>query len=844
MSLKIFITVLALTLASHSLMIGQITYTFTNAGATGRFGPTQAQLNTAYASTNLNGAVTSNSGIQTWTVPYTGTYTLTAAGASGGSSSFGPAGSGIKVQSVVSLIAGQVLNIVIGQQGQGNGSTSQFYNGGSGGGGSFIYTGAIGSTGLILSAGGGGGALSSNANVISSNISDASFSTNGNSVTDAGSYIAAGGTGGNGGGFSNRTDFYAAGGPGTGWVSDYNATYGSSAPTLGGTRFNGGIFTTSGQEGGFGGGGASGSNGNNGYVWAGGGGGYSGGGGGHNGGNSDGQVGGGGGSFLTGTNQLNLGINSGDGYVIISVNDAQALNFDGTNDYVSVPHNTSLNFGTGDFSVEAYFKSSVSQPNYAGIVCKQNSSGSGGFQFVLYNNKIAAEISDVSLFLGVGNGLIGTTSLNDGNYHHVAMVVTRSQNKIELYVDGNVEATVTNPGLSALNVNYATALLIGVERTFVSRVNGNIDEVRLWNVARTKCDINTYKNCEIPSTSTGLVANYHFNQGIDAGSNPGVTSLTDASGFNNNGALTNFALTGTTSNWISPGGVISGSTTPAPAPVITASPSSTTICNSQSAVLTGGGAVTYTWSGGVANATAFNPTTTASYTVTGTASTGCTNSAVATVSVNNCTPAAALNFDGVDDDVRATGFTNFTEYTIEGWFKLNSLANQNLVVGTGNGNPNTWYTNQLQLSGGKFTHYLYDGAVQTVSSSIIPSVGVWYHVAIVAKNGTPVSIYVNGTQSVSASTVGSMSGANEYRLGGTASGVLAAFNGNMDEVRIWNVARTQCQINTYMNCEIPTTATGLLANYHFNQGFDAVVNSVTTLTNAASASYNGTLYNF
>ncbi|MES2566545.1 MAG: LamG-like jellyroll fold domain-containing protein [Bacteroidota bacterium] len=205
---------------------------------------------------------------------------------------------------------------------------------------------------------------------------------------------------------------------------------------------------------------------------------------------------------------------------------------------------------------------------------------------------------------------------------------------------------------------------------------------------------------------------------------------------------------------------------------------------------------------------------------------------------------AALSFDGADDDVRAFGFQDFTEYTIEGWFKLNSLVDQNLVVGTGNGNPNTWFTNQLQLNGGKFTHYLYDGSVQTISSPIVPLTGVWYHVAIVAKNGTPVRIYVNGTPSVSTSNVGSISGANEYRLAGTGAG-LPSFSGEMDEVRIWNVSRTQCEINTFMNCEIPTSATSLLANFHFNQGLNASPNpTVTTLMDASGNGHNGSLINF
>jgi hypothetical protein len=343
-----------------------------------------------------------------------------------------------------------------------------------------------------------------------------------------------------------------------------------------------------------------------------------------------------------------------------------ALNFDGSNDRISVPNSTSLNFGTGDFTVEAYFKSSVSQSNYSGIVVKAGTSSMVGFQLVVYGNKIAAEFGSSSVMLGVSNGLVGTTTITDGNWHHLAMVVTRSQNKIELMVDGNIEASVVNSNISTMNVTVSQPLLIGVERTSVAHINGNIDEVRLWNVARTQCEINTYKNCEISTVTTGLVANYDFNQGIDASSNSTETSLTDDSGNSNNGTLTNFALTGTTSNWFAPGAITSGSTTPASlTPTVTASATSSVICNGQSTTLNGGGASTYTWTGGVTNGTAFSPTSTQSYTVTGTATTGCTSTAVKSITVNPI-PAVTANAsssvicNGQSTTLNGSGATTYT----------------------------------------------------------------------------------------------------------------------------------------------------------------------------------------
>ena len=60
-------------------------HTFTNAGATGRYGPTLTQCRNAYnvtwdGNTSFFNVVTQ--GIQTWTVPSNGTYEIEAKGAS------------------------------------------------------------------------------------------------------------------------------------------------------------------------------------------------------------------------------------------------------------------------------------------------------------------------------------------------------------------------------------------------------------------------------------------------------------------------------------------------------------------------------------------------------------------------------------------------------------------------------------------------------------------------------------------------------------------------------------------------------------------------------------------
>jgi hypothetical protein len=153
--------------------------------------------------------------------------------------------------------------------------------------------------------------------------------------------------------------------------------------------------------------------------------------------------------------------------------------------------------------------------------------------------------------------ITGTTTINDGNWHHMAVVINRSSGlAVSLYIDGNLDASgsssVTNGFTNADEftigaLNFYTDLNTPYYATYF---NGTIDEIRTWNTARSRSEIQTNMNAEL-SISSGLVANYHFNQGIAGGTNTGLTSLTDASGNSNNGTLTNFALTGARSPVVS-----------------------------------------------------------------------------------------------------------------------------------------------------------------------------------------------------------------------------------------------------------------------------------------------------
>ncbi len=91
-------------------------------------------------------------------------------------------------------------------------------------------------------------------------------------------------------------------------------------------------------------------------------------------------------------------------------------------------------------------------------------------------------------------------------------------------------------------------------------------------------------------------------------------------------------------------------------PLVVAQSTAAAVCDGGMVTLNGSGASTYVWTGGVNDGVAFTPTVTDTYTVTGTDANGCSNTDVATVTVNalpTVTAIAAMNMVCLDDAVVA-----------------------------------------------------------------------------------------------------------------------------------------------------------------------------------------------
>jgi Concanavalin A-like lectin/glucanases superfamily/Secretion system C-terminal sorting domain len=202
---------------------------------------------------------------------------------------------------------------------------------------------------------------------------------------------------------------------------------------------------------------------------------------------------------------------------------------------------------------------------------------------------------------------------------------------------------------------------------------------------------------------------------------------------------------------------------------------------------------------------------------------------------------AALNFDGVDDKAIGTAPNmQGTDFTIEFWAKKDNTSNQGFFrIGTDGINNGSIGMYMFSNGGLSFPFWGNDLVINQGSGLYMDL--LWNHYALTYKLSTNErQVYRNSILIGSDISAGTYTGNTTFQIGQFNG--LALTTGNIDEFRIWNVIRTPCEINSFMNCEIPGSAPNLLRNYHFNQGVAGGSNlSVTALTDASGNAATCTL---
>jgi Concanavalin A-like lectin/glucanases superfamily len=237
------------------------------------------------------------------------------------------------------------------------------------------------------------------------------------------------------------------------------------------------------------------------------------------------------------------------------------------------------------------------------------------------------------------------------------------------------------------------------------------------------------------------------------------------------------------------------------------------------------------------------------------------------ITVGDNTPQnVALHFDGVNDYVSMPSTINnelnlYTNFAITCWIKpdpnqvpqSNSFPEENDIISKWNGSGgypfviryfNNSHTDPARRN--KIFVARYNGTdwPQIISTTAVND-GKWHHVAFV-KDGSTLRLYIDGNAegSVADNVISGFGNTTEMRFGSRGNNV-NYFKGEIDEVRLWSVVKSQAQIQAEMFCKNPNTTTGLRAIYNLSNGVPHDNNTLITQVQDASLNANhGTLNNF
>ena len=226
-----------------------------------------------------------------------------------------------------------------------------------------------------------------------------------------------------------------------------------------------------------------------------------------------------------------------------------ALQLNGSSQYATLGTTSDLRSAT--FTVELWF-----QRTGAGV---GTSTGTGGIASaipLIAKGRAEAETAaaDINYFLGIDSasgrlvadfeegqsganpstnhpltGNVTGVIAADSAWHHAAL--TYDGTTLHLYLDGADDGslTVSQPANAATNVLTSVGSALTTTGTPSGYFAGAVDEVRIWNTARTLNEIQTTKNTEITSPQSGLLGVWNLNEGSGS-------SLADNSGNATNGA--------------------------------------------------------------------------------------------------------------------------------------------------------------------------------------------------------------------------------------------------------------------------------------------------------------------
>jgi hypothetical protein len=176
----------------------------------------------------------------------------------------------------------------------------------------------------------------------------------------------------------------------------------------------------------------------------------------------------------------------------------QALEFNSTAEqFIDIGNDSSLNFGTGDFSIEAWIKTNSSSR----FLGKLDLNGVGYYLAILDGTFEFGINDNESEYIDV----VGTAVIDDDDWHHIVGV--RNETTGYVYVDGIFDNNQTNALFGDIGNNGGFILGTDTSDLSSSFVNGTIDNARIWDRALSETEIaslysdDTFGSCGVNYTA-------------------------------------------------------------------------------------------------------------------------------------------------------------------------------------------------------------------------------------------------------------------------------------------------------------------------------------------------------
>nr|NQU89287.1 choice-of-anchor D domain-containing protein [Bacteroidota bacterium] len=180
------------------------------------------------------------------------------------------------------------------------------------------------------------------------------------------------------------------------------------------------------------------------------------------------------------------------------------LSLDGNGDYLMMPHSGSLDF-TGELCIEAWVYPHVVNISQQCISSKGGGWSRSGWMLTLNNNKIRFHLGNG----GSEQWFDTQTGISANTWSHIAA----------LWKDGTMNVYI-NGVIDAYSDSWAQGLVENSYNHFIGRTdgsstlyfNGEIDEVRVWNYARTQEEIQSSMYTSLTGDEAGLQGYWNFNE--------------------------------------------------------------------------------------------------------------------------------------------------------------------------------------------------------------------------------------------------------------------------------------------------------------------------------------------